>query len=211
MLVHPRVVLTAAHCADQPLTHALLGASHIPPDTDGAVVAIQKVFVHEGWDRAAKVKNDLALLVLAEAAAVEPVRIASPGQLAAAAEVELVGFGYADPVRWTGLGEKRRVTVQLGVLRTGDEDLSALEDRYGFSSAHELVAGRKGLGKDACNGDSGGPAYVQVAGGGWRLAGITSRATDDRTAACGDGGVYVRPDRYLDWIGGTLAKAGIQL
>jgi secreted trypsin-like serine protease len=31
-----------------------------------------------------------------------------------------------------------------------------------------------GGGKDSCNGDSGGPVYVELPGGGWRVFGITS-------------------------------------
>jgi endonuclease G len=55
------------------------------------------------------------------------------------------------------------------------------------------------LAKDTCTGDSGGPIYIRD-GQDWLLAGATSRATKGSVNNCGDGGVYVRVDRYLDWI-----------
>ena len=48
--------------------------------------------------------------------------------------------------------------------RVGAGDFSALEDRFGYDAETEFVAGRKGLGRDTCNGDSGGPAYVDAGG-----------------------------------------------
>jgi endonuclease G len=71
-----------------------------------------------------------------------------------------------------------------------------------------MVAGRKGLGKDTCNGDSGGPAYLRQAGG-YVVAGLTSRATRSAAVNCGDGGIYVRPSAFRDWINGVLAEAGL--
>jgi endonuclease G len=63
------------------------------------------------------------------------------------------------------------------------------------------------LNRDSCSGDSGGPLYVQW-NGAWLLAGATSRATKASVRTCGDGGVYVRVDRYRDWIEKT---AGVKL
>jgi secreted trypsin-like serine protease len=75
----------------------------------------------------------------------------------------------------------------------------------------ELVAGRPLLARDSCTGDSGGPFYVQD-GANWLLAAATSRATDSSMSNCGDGGVYVRVDRYRSWIdsiaGVTLPAQG---
>jgi hypothetical protein len=32
------------------------------------------------------------------------------------------------------------------------------------------------------------------------LVGTTSRWTDNHSHICGDGGIYVRTDKYTDWI-----------
>ena len=67
-------------------------------------------------------------------------------------------------------------------------------------SAQEIVAGKAGLGRDTCNGDSGGPLLLLPQGatgeGALVLAGVTSRAiagsSTTQGLACGDGGIYVR-------------------
>ena len=71
---------------------------------------------------------------------------------------------------------------------------------YGCDKGLEIVAGRPLLQRDSCTGDSGGPFYVEDKAKRWHLAGATSRATDSAQNNCGDGGIYVRIDRYLDWI-----------
>ena len=72
---------------------------------------------------------------------------------------------------------------------------------YGCDVGLELVAGRPLLARDSCTGDSGGPFYVlDKTGNQWLLAAATSRATDSSMSSCGDGGVYVRVDRYRGWI-----------
>lgn len=42
--------------------------------------------------------------------------------------------------------------------------------------------------------------YVQDNFGDYYLAGATSRAVKQRDFPCGDGGVYVRVDKVVDWI-----------
>jgi endonuclease G len=68
------------------------------------------------------------------------------------------------------------------------------------------VAGKPLLQHDTCKGDSGGPFFLADSRGRWFLAGVTSRGTDLATTMCGDGGLYVRVDKYLDWITKTMKK-----
>jgi hypothetical protein len=37
----------------------------------------------------------------------------------------------------------------------------------------------------------------------WAVAGATSRATNLATRPCGDGGIYVRLDKYWDFVKGV--------
>ncbi len=64
------------------------------------------------------------------------------------------------------------------------------------------------LAKDSCNGDSGGPFYLDGGNGTWFVGGATSRATNKAISNCGDGGVYVRLDAYRDWI---VSVSGVTL
>jgi hypothetical protein len=63
--------------------------------------------------------------------------------------------------------------------------------------AGEIIAG--GAGIDSCYGDSGGPLYLLTNHGAF-LIGVTARALDDSTEACGEGGIYERPDAAMAWI-----------
>lgn len=207
-LVAPRVVLTAAHCGAA-ITRIMVGANNVNSAL-ARIVPVRSVFVHPSYRRHPLNENDITLLVLDAPANVPPVRLASEAELAAAAAVELVGFGYNDPMRPLGFGEKRRATVRFPPVFRRDPatDFSLLEQRTGLHADYEFLAGRKGLGIDSCNGDSGGPAYVAT-NDGFKLAGLTSRATRERQVHCGDGGIYVRPDRFIDWIAQTIAAAGL--
>src|SRR5262249_22116808 len=69
----------------------------------------------------------------------------------------------------------------------------------------EIVAGMHG--KDACHGDSGGPAYVVRSDGQLLLGGITSRGPDP----CGQFGIYTRVPEHMDWIRATVRENGGQL
>jgi endonuclease G len=156
-------------------------------------------------------ENDINVLILDRPAGVAPVPIATLEQLRAAEQVRLVGFGYNDPMLPTGFGQKRQVSVDMGFLRVepDETDLAELEQLLGFHASYEFTAGRKGLGRDSCNGDSGGPAYLLAPDGSRAVAGLTSRATADAEVNCGDGGIYIRPDRFRDWISSVMQDAGL--
>lgn len=206
-VVAPRVVLTAAHCGTA-ISRIMVGGNVVQPlDGAGRIVSVRKVVVHPSYRSG---ENDITVLILAEDAEVPPVKIATEEQLRAATNVQLVGFGFNDPSRQVGFGTKRQVVVPMAPVMglAGDPGLQALEQLLGFHAAYEFVAGRKGLGLDTCNGDSGGPAYI-LGPQNFLLAGLTSRATRQANLPCGDGGIYVRPDRFRDWIAGVLSEAGL--
>lgn len=208
-LISPTVVITAAHCGAN-ISRVMVGGNKVLPfmDSDAREINVRSVHRHEQYKGHPLNENDITILVLAAPANVETVPLATVDQLNDATEVELVGFGFNDPTQPLGFGTKRRVTVPLGPIRLSDEDeFGELTSLLGFHPEFEFVAGRKSLGKDSCNGDSGGPAYIQT-GGRVALAGVTSRATREANVRCGDGGVYVRPDQFRDWINATASSAG---
>lgn len=211
VVIAPRVVLTAAHCGST-ITRVMIGGNSVKPllDTNARVVPVQRVEVHAAYRRSPFHEYDINLLILAEDANVPPALIATPDQLRAASTIQLVGFGYNDPQRPLGFGIKRQVLVPMAPIFEAPDvaSLASLEAQLGFHAAYEFVAGRKGLGIDTCNGDSGGPAYVSGPQG-FRLAGLTSRATREGSLPCGDGGIYVRPDQFAEWIAQVMERAGL--
>ncbi|MBA5800334.1 DNA/RNA non-specific endonuclease [Rhizobium changzhiense] len=212
VLVAPRVVLTAAHCGGA-INRIMAGGTTVLPNlsADARVIAVRKAVVHPDYRAHPRNENDITVLILDAPALTPPAVLATPEEIGAASGFDIVGFGYNDPTRPLGLGTKRRVTVDLPAImaRAPGEDLGQLPEMFGFHPNYEFVAGRKMLGKDSCNGDSGGPIYIPV-GGNFKLAGLTSRATRGASVGCGDGGIYVQPQRFREWIDATVAAAGVE-
>jgi hypothetical protein len=183
-LVAPRVVLTAAHCVDQPveLVQVFFG------DDTG-----------EGgqWLRAAALRadpnfdpvtfaNDIGAIILGEDAPVAPISINSEplSQATVGLDARIVGFGLPEP----GGG-------RIGVKRTGQTQVSVVE-----SSTFETVPNPA----MTCQVDSGGPVFLHDAQGAEVVAGITSSGD----AFCETFAVNTRVDSYIaEFLTPVLAEA----
>ncbi len=189
-LIAPTVVVTARHC-DDGVTRVFLKGNNIANPAAGETIPV--VAEYENPD------VDLRVVVLARPASVPPRHVAQGDEVYAPEMVTLAGFGTMDSSGQVGYGIKREVDVPLTSL-----DCSAPNDFYNFGgrAGREMVAGQRGLARDSCKGDSGGPLYIQSRNGDdVYLLGATSRGIRRRLTECGDGGIYVRVDRCLDWIG----------
>jgi hypothetical protein len=206
-LIAPKVVLTAGHCADF-ATRIFIGTDVTQP---GAVVKVTRRVRHPQYHRGKR--NDLMVLILEKRVdGIAPRKFAKKAGVDAATDGRVMGFGNTDAGGSFGYGQKRFVDVPVASPGCrGNVDGEDDNVTYGCDVGLELVAGRPLLARDSCTGDSGGPFYLQQ-GGQWLLAAATSRATDSSMHNCGDGGVYVRVDRYRTWInsiaGVTLPAQG---
>lgn len=202
VLIHPRVVLTAAHCQELGITRVGLNCT-TATDRNIELINVQRVRVHPRYTPAGRI-NDIAVLILPTAARTRPVEMATTEELRNAAETTLVGFGHNNLSGTSGFGLKREVSVALDV----HGDINDAEARLGFESDVEFTAG--GNGRDTCNGDSGGPAYI-VVGNGFKVAGLTSRPYRVFSTRCGEGGIYSRVDAHRDFIRRVAQENGINL
>jgi secreted trypsin-like serine protease len=196
-LIAPRVVLTAGHCATL-ATRIFVGND---VDRRGKIYEVAKAMRHPRYGRPAHANDLLVLLLKRPVEGVVPRAIASSALIDSARIGRAVGFGNTEETGSIGYGIKRQVDIPIASNACagrvdGDSDARV----YGCIARHEIVAGKSMLARDSCTGDSGGPFYVADSRGAWRLAGATSRATDTAGSLCGDGGIYVRIDAYLDWI-----------
>lgn len=197
-LIAPQVVLTAGHCVGFP------PFIYVGENMNGNPVVTGFTPVqHPAFDPDTK-ENDLALLFLDDPVEdVKPCVLAESRMIDLASEICVVGFGYDDPMGRSGLGVKR--TAKVPIISKSCPEPDAL--RYSCNEDLELVAIAPNCNSDTCDGDSGGPAYVQAdAGSEWFLAAVTSRGFDHRRNPCGDGGIYVRVDKYKDWIDECMHK-----
>jgi secreted trypsin-like serine protease len=188
-LIAPNLVITAKHCTG--VTRVFLKGSDVREPNDAEVIGVSKQFAHK--------KADIRVLVLEGNSSVTPRKISS-GNVTEADNIRLVGFGNTDLNGSFGYGVKR---MAEGVPITSI-DCSGPSDaeEHGCVPGTEIVAGMRGLNKDTCTGDSGGPLYVQGKGedGDYYLLGATSRAEKLGVNMCGDGGIYTRVDKFVSWI-----------
>ena len=206
VLVHPRIVLTAGHCFSPgaPANVVALSAEDVDQLENAEMRAVRRMVQHPQYTRTGF--HDISVMILRRASTITPVRLATAEELAVATNTTLVGFGNDDILSTRGFGIKREVTVPITNPPRGDATPDDEEETLGYDANLEFVAG--GAGFDSCNGDSGGPAYIEVAGE-RVVAGLTSRSTDTARDPCGEGGIYTRADVHHHFIRNVAAKSNI--
>ena len=206
VLVAPDVVLTAGHCIGG-VTQVKLAANNI--NLAGEVISVAREIEYPMSYRT----YDLGVLVLSRESTIEP-RVIATGCIKDefvkdGADVAIVGYGATD-------ANAQIYPDDLMEAFTTITDHDCSSDVHGCNDdarpEGELGAGGGGI--DSCNGDSGGPLYLLTERGDY-LVGITSRGYADSSLPCSQGGIYVRPDKIIEWIeeqsGRTLARATCNL
>ena len=189
-LVHPEVVVYAAHCGGN-INQVTFGErGNQPAFTRGTTLCrtnpqyVGDSSLGDGVDHAfcilSQPVDDVEIVPILMGCETS---ILQQGQ-----DVTIVGFGNTDTGQF---GVKHQVTTQVNNVGV------------------EAFIG--GGGQDSCQGDSGGPVYVRLdedqgGDGTWRVFGITSYG-----GACGQGGYYSMMHRGMEWMEGELAQYGIDL
>ncbi|MBN2797752.1 MAG: S1 family peptidase [Deltaproteobacteria bacterium] len=192
VVVAPRVVLTAAHCA--------VGLEGVLLDTDdyalgGRFVAAERVITPPWWAQT----YDVAVVRLAEDAGVPawPLALDCVADTALVDGAQAVGVGFGRTDLW---GRDANSRLHEAWMTVTDADCSSLAAgcAEAVSPGGELIAG--GGGVDGCAGDSGGPLFAVGEGGQLWLAGLSSRGAAPADTPCGDGGIYTRADAISAWV-----------
>ena len=192
-VVSPHVVLTAAHCAggeDPSITNASWRV-YLGPDFGQATTAnmlpAASAHYHPSFNSSdLGGGNDVGVVIMQNALPSYitplPYNRASMDSLDGRT-VRFVGYGLDNATTQTGGGIRRQTTTTL-------TDHTALLLHFA-DGTHET-----------CNGDSGGPAFMNL-GGQEIIVGLTSYGD----VACADGGYDTRVDTFADWIDGWVAQA----
>ncbi|MEX1365057.1 MAG: trypsin-like serine protease [Nannocystaceae bacterium] len=210
-LITSDVVMTAAHCCDEsnggpnfnpmePDEVAVYfgeGPAFIGNSVNGEFYGVSEVAIHPSFNKYS-FNNDICLLrmeVVNPSVAPTPNLPASLGLSNADSGVLLdhAGFGYADLAK-TEYGVKLHAEVPLAGLGCVVSGCPSPATNGQFSYEQD---GSPDWGP--CNGDSGGPAFIQR-GGVTYVAGITSYGD----AACSLYGVSTNVSAYQDFIDGFL-------
>lgn len=196
-LIHPQLVLLAAHCVDP---NDGLFADRIAFGEDAyapfASVDVDECVMHPMYGGEESMwAYDLAFCTLADAAPEVPIVPVLAGceadQLVPGGDVTIVGFGMNDEGSGGGVGTKRYTHQTIESIGDPIGDL--------------ILVGIDGA--SACYGDSGGPVFVQLADGSWRVAGAASTTHPSEFGGefptCGTGVVYELVQPNLDWLEGA--------
>ena len=199
--------------------------------TEGKRYKVAEVVRHDGYDEAT-LDNDIALIKLAEAATAPTVKlVAAAGE--DNGKVRVIGWGRMEngdfPVNLmeAELDLQPNAACNEGIRAIYARDLEMILRNFaprmmysetGISAATKSIvdtmsdrltanmicAGTTTGVRDACNGDSGGPLFVEKAGGVEQIGVVSwGEGPMDAAAACGHEnayGVYTRVANYKDWI-----------
>lgn len=218
VLIHPHVVLTAAHGVwpfkdkDFFVSLPVLSKGEV---RDNNTFNVDNFIIHEKYvenetiNRRPDKGNDVAILILKDSVKdIKLPRLVSNNEIISSDfEVEIVGFGVTSRTsRFNDFGVKREQKVDVTFIRLNPgEDFSEEENELRFDSKLEFIAG--GAEGDTCPGDSGGPAFITISGQ-KKLLGLTSRNTPAR---CGKGTIFTRIDSKIKWIEEKLSNSGISI
>ena len=189
-VVHPRLVLTAAHCVTDDdggvFPAETIGAylNRRNAESGGLALDVQDVHVAPGYDPVT-VADDYALLTLGSPAPSSSIiKIAGAGEesvWASGRPATVSGFGATSEG-----GPSSPVLKQVTLPLRPDADCARVYSDYDVDRM--LCSGAFELGQDSCQGDSGGPLTVTSTQG-RRLVGVVSYGNG---CGAGDPGVYVK-------------------
>jgi MYXO-CTERM domain-containing protein len=184
-LVHPRLVMFAAHCEPSATTRVRFGEDI----NDSKLVNPDLCEANPDWLGQADQGNDWAFCRLEEPIDLPTTPIlygCEEEALVPGAEVAIVGYGWNTETDGEGLKRWGLTTLNTVDLRANKAEL-----------------GGDG-GPSICPGDSGGPGLIRLADGSWRAWGIASTTTN----GCGGIGTYGLMRGAIDWV---QERSGIDL
>jgi secreted trypsin-like serine protease len=195
-LVADSWVLTAGHCVSPTsptggVAKVVIGR-HRLSTSEGETRTVDGVYRHDGFNW--NMDNDIALLHLSQPSSAPKAKIVTAEQAAAIVEgavTTAVGWGNTSQG-----GLSSDVLRQVSVPVISNEQCKTYP-RYNTVTDNMICAGYPEGQKDACQGDSGSPLFMEVDGE-KVVVGLVSWGIG--CARPNAPGVYTRVSNYLDWL-----------
>jgi secreted trypsin-like serine protease len=196
-LIHPKWVLTAAHCSDVKPEEIVvrMGETNVLIDQRSKqTMRVKRIINHPNFDNPEN-SNDISLLELEEPMSINEnvsfICLPQPEQSFELQMCQVSGFGATETTRESN----ELLKVQKPIMNS--KTCQELHRKYKNIIYNTNLCANTAGGKDACKGDSGG-ALVCKSGSQWVAAGIVSYG--DHCGLEDSPGIYTRVTEYLDWI-----------
>jgi formylglycine-generating enzyme required for sulfatase activity len=212
-LIHPKWVLSAAHCAGHAVD-VVIGGTTLD---EGIRVSIEREIIHPDYSRS-PVANDIMLIELSSPVnnqplfinrdANHPKRQRYQNAISANANVTAIGWGRLSYNAATNqYGEAPFALQEVNLATINFYDCLNI---WGNTLGSEMIcAGISDANQGICNGDSGGPLAFDPRGEAALLVGVASFRAEGVDCGSADyPDVYTRVAAYVDWIDSEAPACG---
>lgn len=207
-LISERFILTAGHCISNKdvgrVTHVLVGAYQRNEVTNSSKVFRVKTIIKHPEYAPPSVYNDITLLELDRDVPLSSTTVPAclhAGEPVDDARVAATGWGLTHD--WGQVSEKLQKVIldKFSTSHCSSVTPISRNVKLGFNEETQLCYGDKGVSRNTCYGDSGGPIQIKSADIKcmYMIVGVTSYGKGS-CGVVGATGIYTRVAPYVPWI-----------